>query len=113
MMIDWHNLFEHYPYFLVSRERIIAAQEMAQEIGLDTGSSVDERRAQIRYWVGGAALGYEVLVTGEAFIHPMYLEADEKPSWWDPGPQWQHLKWSFSTETKPLIEEVLEQRKSA
>lgn len=72
-------------------------------------SSRGDRRA---YYLGGALLGYFDIAEDQYYIHPMYLEAEEKIGF-EPGDSFGYLKESYSTHSGPMFAAYVAERRQS
>lgn len=88
---------EHYPYFEVDESRLHRAiSEVEEWIGFDVTWRKSSHRDRRIVFLGAGCLGYKDCTTGKYYLHPMWMEAEEKVGF-EPGHEFDYLKESFST----------------
>lgn len=76
-MLDPRYTGEHYPWQSVSADRIAEAVKLCETFELEVNENDNNRRGRHEWWGGASYLGYRVEATGQHYLHPMFMKAEE------------------------------------
>lgn len=79
---------EHYPWILVSKEKFEEILDLHVRVfEMSISESTEEKRGRHNWW----GVGYRVEATGEYYVHPMNMSAEDLVDF-DPLPGYEYLK---------------------
>lgn len=67
----------HYPWQPVTLARLETARDIMDKIGSAVTYSGKESRGRLVWWAGGACMGYQLVESGQHYLHPMFMDAHE------------------------------------